>query len=371
MTRITFATVLAVPLLSLSSITATAQAPQPSNAQRALQWLQCTQQQPNGQIGSGGNAIARSAEVALGMAASGQPASAMRRGTVSLADFLKAAVSQDVGTNGELLLARASQADAGPTAALADQLQLAKANGEYGADIFSDALAILGLRAAGQPVATDAITFLKDQQKSDGGWSFDNADQYGTDSNTTALVVQALISAEVPVSDAAITNGFKYLQSVFQGGGFGNAPAAGPDANSDELAIFTIVAAHLQNDSTWGPMLTQGEQYLAAQQVGTGSDAGAIASAFSKLFATTLAPSAFLLQALIVHGVSDERVPLLACPAAAATSVPTVAPSVSGTPRAVPQLAQTGAAHPLGGALGLLALGFFLAAVTVWRRRTT
>jgi len=376
MKRLVFASLLVAPLLSLTSpLAAAAASPQSTNAQRALQWLQCTQQQPNGQIGSGGNPIARSAEVALGLAAAGQPASAMRRGSVSLADYLKTAVSTDVGTNGELLLARASQIDAGPTTAVAAQLQLSKASGEYGTDIYSDALAILGLRAADQLVAADAIKCLKDQQKSDGGWSFDNADQYGTDSNTTALVIQALLSDGVPATDAAISNGVKYLHSVFGQGGFGNTPGAGPDANSDELAIFTIMAAHLQNDSTWGPLLTQGEQYLAAQQIGTGSDAGAIANAFSKLLATTFAPSAFLLRPLTVTGVSETSSPLLACPAAAVTTPAptpraTPAPTASSTPQAISQLAQTGDPHSSYAVLALLALGFFLAAAIVWRRRT-
>src|SRR5260370_39772741 len=94
----------------------------------------------------------------------------MRSGTVSLADFLKTAVSSDVGTNGELLMARASQPNAGPTATLAAQLQAAKGtNGEYGSDIFSDALAILGLRSAGQAVAPDSVGFLKTQPKANGG----------------------------------------------------------------------------------------------------------------------------------------------------------------------------------------------------------
>src|SRR5205823_4200608 len=84
--------------------------------------------------------IARSSEVAFGLAAAGQDASAMKTGAESLADYLKTAVSTDVGTNGELLLARASQPHAGPTAVVIAQLQAAQGtNGEYGADIFSDA----------------------------------------------------------------------------------------------------------------------------------------------------------------------------------------------------------------------------------------
>src|SRR5213082_109471 len=105
MKRLTSATLTTIAVLVLASVTASAQTAHPSNAQRALQWLQCTQQQSNGQIGSGGNPIARSSEVALGLAAAGQDASAMRSGAISLADFLKTAVSSDVGTNGELLMA--------------------------------------------------------------------------------------------------------------------------------------------------------------------------------------------------------------------------------------------------------------------------
>src|SRR2546422_10986486 len=137
MKRLTSATLTTVAVLVLASVTASAQNRLPNNAQRAMQWLQCTQQQSNGQIGSGGNPIARSSEVALGLAAAGQDASAMRNGNVSLADFLKTAVSTDVGTNGELLMARASQPSAGPTATVAAILQASKgSNGEYGTDIF-------------------------------------------------------------------------------------------------------------------------------------------------------------------------------------------------------------------------------------------
>jgi hypothetical protein len=334
----------------LQSLAANAQNALPDNAQRALQWLQCTQQQANGQMGSGGNPIARSSEVAIGLAAAGQPATAMHAGALSLADYLKTATSTDVGTNGELLLARASQPDAGPTASVAAQLQASKSTsgstaGEYGGDIFSDALAILGLRADRQAVGQDAIAFLKSQQKSDGGWSFDNADQFGTDSNTTALVIQALLSAGVAADDVSISKGFDYLKSVFEQGGFGNSPGAGPDPNSDELAIQAIVAAGRQHDATWGPMLNQALNYLAGQQITSGPDNGAIASSFSKLFATTYAPAVFLLRPLTVVGIAETKVSLLPCPAAAATPtpVPTVTATVAPVTSPPPHLAQTGA----------------------------
>src|SRR5260370_31539424 len=59
----------AASLVLATSINAAAQTSHPSNAQRALQWLQCTQQQSNGQIGSGGNPTAPPSEVPAGPAA--------------------------------------------------------------------------------------------------------------------------------------------------------------------------------------------------------------------------------------------------------------------------------------------------------------
>lgn len=356
------ATSIALSLLVLTSLTAAAETPLTTNAQRALQWLQCTQQQPNGQIGSGGNPIARSSEVALGLAATGQPASAMKVGLLSLADYLKTAVSTDVGTNGELLLARASQPDAGPAAPVAVLLQASKASsgptkGEYGADIFSDALAILGLRADGQPVGQDSIDFLKAQQKSDGGWSFDGGPY--EDSNTTAVVLQALIASGVAPADATITNGFHYLQNVFGGGGFGSAPGAGPDPNSDELGILAVLAAHLDADASWNARLQQALQYLAGQQIATGSDSGAIANQYSKLFATTEAPSAFLLRPFTSVGLAETNTSLLPC-SATTTASPTPAPTPTPTPTPTPRtivLPQTGQAldgRPFVGGLLLL-----------------
>lgn len=373
MKRLITAAILAVSVMPLSAIGAGAANTSPTNAQRALQWLECTQQQTTGQIGSGGNTVARSSEVAIGMAAAGQPASAMRAGTLSLADYLKTAVSTDVGTNGELLLARASQPGTGSTATVAAQLEASRSKtgstaGEYGADIYSDALAILGLHAAGQPVGQDAVAFLKSQQKTDGGWSFDNADAYGTDSNTTAQVIQALISSGVAATDASIANAFAYLKSVFGQGAFGSAPGSGPDANSDELAIQAIVAANRQSDTAWASMLNQALTYLAGQQIAGGTDAGAIANSYSKLFATTYAPAAFLLSPLTRTGISGSRVSLLACSlSAAATATPSAHPTVGPTPEQPPTLAQTGA--PADRNELLLGLAILFLGVGILRRR--
>src|SRR5437870_11928584 len=359
MKRLTSATLSTIAVLVLASVTASAQNRLPNNAQRALQWLQCTQQQSNGQIGSGGNPIARSSEVAFGLAAAGQDAAAMKTGVVSLADYLKTAVSTDVGTNGELLIARASQTHAGPTAAVITQLEAAKgSNGEYGADLYSDALAILGLRAANQAVGQDAVTFLKDHQQPDGGWGF-GGDQY-TDSNTTALVIQALLSAGLPSADGAITHGFAYLQSVFVQGGFADTPGAAPDGNSDELAIQAILAANQETNQSWRSKLDQALTHLAGLQLGSGADAGAISNPYSKLFATTLAPAAFLLRPLTISGLAETAVPLLTC-STTTTATPAPQPTpVTSSAATPPRLAQTGASpdiQPSVAGLAVVLLG--------------
>jgi hypothetical protein len=340
MKRLITAAILAVSVMPLSAIGAGAANTLPTNAQRALQWLECTQQQANGQIGSGGNPIARSSEVAIGLAAAGQPASAMRAGQVSLADYLKTAVSTDVGTNGELLLARIAQPNAGATATVVTQLNLSKSNGEYGSDLYSDGLAILGLRAAGQPVGDDSVRFLLDHQAADGAWSFDGSDKF-TDSNTTAVVILALISAGVSSSTSALTRAFDYLGATFNQGGFADAPGLPPDGNSDELVIQAILSAGLE-DGTWQARLTQALQHLGSQQVAQGTDAGAI-NGFSKLFGTTLAPSAFLLRPLTATGLAARTVRLSACPLAAATApAPTAHPTAAPPAQQPAQLARTG-----------------------------
>jgi hypothetical protein len=353
MNKLTYAGIATLACLLFNSLSAAAQTPLNSNAQQALEWLQCSQQLANGQIGTGGNPIARSSEVALSLAAAGQPATAMKHGRVSLASYLSAVSTTDVGTNGELLLARASQPDTGSAAAVVAQLDGSKSStgvtaGEYGGDIYSDALAVLGLRADDQVVGSDSIAFLKSQQKADGGWSFDNADQYGTDSNTTATVIQALMAAGVDTHDSVINNGFTYLKSVFAQGGFGDTPGAGPDPNSDELAIQAILAAGKEADAAWQSMLTQAFTYLADQQLRAGNDRGAIASSFSKLFATTSAPAAFLKRPLTTRGISELQLPLLPCPASTSSSAsasPTAAPK---SPASTTRLAQTGSSRPPG-----------------------
>ena len=265
-----------------------------------------------------------------------------------------------------LLLARSLDTGTGPAAVPIAQLELAQTRtgdtkGEYGSDLFSDALAILGLSAAHQSPGSDAIAFLETHQNAtDHGWSYDNAGSFGSDSNTTALVIQALLASGVAASDTHITNGMQFLSTEFFNGGFvleadptkpDTDASKAPDANSDELGIQAIVAAGVQGDEAWSSRLHSAELDLKSRQVASGPDTGALSS-FSKLFATTEAPAAFLLGPLTATTRASSSLSLLPCPAAAA--IP-------------PALARTGGGNgaPIALFTGLLAV---LAGLLLWRR---
>jgi hypothetical protein len=354
MRRITLAAISAVVVVATQAIPAAAQ-PAPARAQAAVAWLLTQQDKTTGQVGAAAeNPLARSAETAVSLAAISQDPATFKNGAASLADYLKPAVPTDVGTDGELLLARTTWPDIGPTAPLIAQLDAAYlqacagAPGQYGGSIFSDGLAILGLRAAGQRLGTEAVTFLRAKQNpQDHGWSFDTAGKYGSDSNTTAIVLQALLAAGVSPADPAIENGFAYLKTQFANGGFFSFGST-PDPNSNELGIQAVVAAGLQHTAPWSDMLTAAEASLASEQIAGGPDAGAL-TAGDKLLATSLAPAAFMERPLTLPGSGSEAGTSPACPP---------------TPVA-PHLAQTGGQPALP-----LALGFALIVVALLLRRS-
>src|SRR5205085_6396915 len=87
---------------------------------------------------------------------------------------------------------------------------------------------------------------LNQAQLADGGWSFDGSAATGSDTNTTALAVQALVAAGAPGD--ATTRGIGYLKSQQNADGgfpysktssFGSAS----DANSTALVVQALAAA--------------------------------------------------------------------------------------------------------------------------------
>jgi hypothetical protein len=121
--------------------------------------------------------------------------------------------------------------------------------GVYGAGVFDHALAMMALTAVGAEVPQGAIDALAASQAEDGGWAFDASSS--SDSNTTAMVVQALVVAGQGQSEL-VTKAVAYLQSTItpQGAVYAVGEGAIADANSTALVLQALLAVRDPNTAT-------------------------------------------------------------------------------------------------------------------------
>jgi len=122
--------------------------------------------------------------------------------------------------------------------------------GIYGSGLYDHALSILALVAAGKDVPTEAIGAIAQTQAENGGWAFDGStDDAAVDSNTTSMVLQALVAAGQGEGDV-VTKGVGYLESVStdKGATYDLTEGASPDANSTAVVIQGLLATG--NDAT-------------------------------------------------------------------------------------------------------------------------
>lgn len=116
--------------------------------------------------------------------------------------------------------------------------------GIYGNGIFDHALAMLALTATDTEVPETAIDALTEAQAPNGGWSFDGIpEDSAADSNTTAVVIQALVASDNGESDL-VTSGMAYLESTVtdEGVSFSAQPDSVPDSNSTALVAQAYIA---------------------------------------------------------------------------------------------------------------------------------
>jgi hypothetical protein len=118
--------------------------------------------------------------------------------------------------------------------------------GIYGDDLYDHALVLIALTAAGEAIHDEALEPVRVTQGEDGGWAFDGSTAPGAaDSNTTALVIQALVAAghgDDPMVDRALA----FLSTLLAPeGGFAYGPADPlvADANSTALVLQALIAA--------------------------------------------------------------------------------------------------------------------------------
>lgn len=147
---------------------------------------------------------------------------------------------------------------------LTEELKASQQNdGAYGDasgfdQVYSHVLAMLALDSAGEPADGRAVQWLRDAQCGDGGWQYDlpsgdtddphcnngtDADFTQTDSNTTALAVQALNSAtgQAPL-DADPFGFFELVRDDIKGGWGYTHGFTLTDANSTALVLQAYAA---------------------------------------------------------------------------------------------------------------------------------
>ena len=252
---IVVAAVLAFPGVVAVGVPAALAAPDAATC--ALQYL-AAQQGANGAVVAPGV----TEDFIFGAAAVGfDPTTLAASGGASAYDYLAAhaaAVAGDAGAASKLSLAvlvgRLDPGAFGGQDLLADlAATYHPATGAYGdGQTFPQALAILALAAAGDaghPLPAAAVTHLKDVQNTDGSWNYLGVKDApgGSDTNSTAIAIQALVAAGVPKTDPSITAALASLHAQqLADGGFPYSDAFGPpasDPDSDAIVIQALVAA--------------------------------------------------------------------------------------------------------------------------------
>lgn len=115
--------------------------------------------------------------------------------------------------------------------------------GYWESQMYANALAALGVVAAGEPVPAQAILWVRTNQCADGGFGWFTVCLNGSDVDTTALVLNVLVAAGVPRTDAAVTRARDYLVAARNDdGGFGGKPRTFTNANSTGLVLSAIAA---------------------------------------------------------------------------------------------------------------------------------
>lgn len=231
-----------------------------------LAWLK-TQQQADGGFTNGfteGSDLGTTCDVILAIAAGGQDASAWVSDDGNspldyLYDQVAAGAVDALGLKAKIALALLATGQ-DPTAFAGTDL-IAELNaayeedgGSYGETIFDHALVMLVLSNAGQPISDQAVQYLLDNQRDDGAWSLFGGAEGASDTNTTALAIQALVAAD---RKDEVSGPFAYLHSVQNDdGGF---PYQNPseygtdtDANSTAIVLQALLAAGESLDA-WSP----------------------------------------------------------------------------------------------------------------------
>lgn len=156
---------------------------------------------------------------------------------------------------------------------LADLLAHYEPSGAYGvSDPYKQAIAILGVGAAGEAIPAAAANWLEDRQAADGSWD----DGFGTtrSADATALAIMALVAAGRSPASGSIESAVDFLEATQLPKGWEYGPGLGANPNSTALVIQALSALGEVWYTSSGPWVVGGQSPLAtllAYQSATGA----------------------------------------------------------------------------------------------------
>lgn len=251
-------------------------APQVLAALKGLNWLQKQQSPTDG--GYGGAASSTNTQLAIG--ANNFKANKWQRAATAptLQTFqtknAKPYAKQGAAEAGKLAIAISGSSSCFPKNTKTPADYYNPDTDTYGEGAGRQAFGILGTAALAQVVPEDAVTQLISLQKPNGGWEWQPG--FGTDTNTTALALQALIAAHEPNDSGTVLGALDYLDlAQNEDGGFPYDPDATEhpsDGNSTAWVVQGLIAVG-QNPASmdWTPDATNPIEFLLSLQQNNGS----------------------------------------------------------------------------------------------------
>lgn len=240
-------------------------------AHKALTWLRSQQVITDG---SYAGSIGASVESLMAIGANHEDAARWRGGedAPSLLDFVLehgAEYSQEgVSESAKLAVALSAAEACWPVDALKPSDYYSPTAGTLHTDAGRLAWGILGTLALDEPLPAGSVEYLTNLALPEGGWEWQP--EWGRDTNTTAVAVQALLAAGTPVTSSVVISALGYLQEAHAPeGGFSYDPHGSwgnvADSNSTGYVLQALAALGAQ-EGALQPMQEQAIAFLSSLQ---------------------------------------------------------------------------------------------------------